>query len=160
SLPPAAVARTRRAAGVGVVVPATQQVTRMQRGDAAARALVAGVPPGVMTLFPDGFGAATAAVVDPAPRTIVLSPHLAEALGAGAGGAGTVSTPRGLGRLTVAGVLPRGPLSSVNGGDLALAGLAETQRVFARPGKVDRLYVTAVGGASVDALHAALRRAL
>jgi len=108
--------------------------------------LVAGLPPSVATLFPDGFGAATDAVVHPAAGTVVLAPRLAQTLGAPAGEAVTVATPSGTRRLFVGAVLPRGPLSTVNGGDLALAGLADSQRVFDRPGKVDRLYVTVAGG--------------
>ncbi len=159
-LAPGAVARTNAAPGVAAVVPTAQQVTRMQHGDAAARVLVAGVPPSVTRLFPDGFGDATSAVVHPAPGTVVLSEHLAETLGARAGDAVTVSTPNGLRRLFVSGVLPRGPLSSVNGGDLALTGLSVAQRVFDRPGEVDRLYLTVPPGTDVGALRAQLRRSL
>lgn len=162
SLKPAAIAKTRRTPGVAAVVPATQQITRMRHGGDVARVLVAGVPPSVATLFPDGFGDATvtAAVTHPAPGTVVLSPHLAEALAAGPGDAVTVTTPLGTRRLSVAAVLPRGQLSGLNGGDLALAGLADARRVFDRPGEVDRLYVTAADGHSVSALEASLRHAL
>jgi putative ABC transport system permease protein len=160
SLAPAAIDRTQAAPGVRVVVPATQQITRMQHGDAAARVLVAGLPPSGATLFPDGFGTATAAVVHPAPGTVVLAQRLAETLGAGAGDAVTVTTPRGTRRLFVGAVLPRGPLSSVNGGDLALTGLADSQRVFDRPGKVDRLYVTVAGDRPVASVQRNLRHAL
>jgi putative ABC transport system permease protein len=160
SLAPAALRRTNAAAGVGTAVPSTQQVTRMQHGAAATRVLVAGVPPSVAALFPHGFGDATDAVVHPAAGTVVLSPHLAETLDARAGDAVTVATPRGPRRLFVGAVLPRGPLSSVNGGDLALTGLAESQRVFDRPGKVDRLYLTVPGDGSVDGVQRQLRRSL
>lgn len=150
---------TRGAAGVDAVVPMTKQVTRMRRGDAEARVLVVGVPPDVSLLFPDGFGEATRHVTRPEPGTIVLSPATAEALGARGGARVTVSTPRGDRTLRVAAVLPRGPLSSVNGGELALAGLADTQRVFDRAGVLDILYVTASGG-SVDTLQRAVGRAV
>lgn len=159
-LAPGAVARAIDAPGVAAAVPTAQQITRMQHGGAAARVLVAAVPPSVTRLFPDGFGDATSAVVHPAPGTIVLSEHLAETLDARAGDAVTVSTRNGPRRLFVSALLPRGPLSSVNGGDLALAGLVEAQRVFDRPGQVDRLYLTLPPGQDVAALHAQLRRAL
>jgi putative ABC transport system permease protein len=160
SLAPAAIRRTNAAPGVGTAVPSTQQITRMQHGGAATRVLVAGMPPSVADLFPDGFGDATAAVVDPAAGSVVLSPHLAETLGASAGDAVTVATPTGTRRLFVGAVLPNGVLSSVNGGDLALTGLADSQRLFDRPGKVDRLYIAAGPGQSVDALQRQLRRTL
>jgi len=160
SLAPAALARARSAAGVGTVVPTTQQITLMHHGAASTRVLVVGMPPSVATLFPNGFGAATEAVVYPAAGTLVLSPHLAQALGARAGDAVTVATSHGTRRLFVGAVLPGGPLSSVNGGDLALTGLAASQRLFERPGKVDRLYLTVAGGRSVDAVRHDLTRAL
>lgn len=160
SVAPAAVERARDAPGVGTVVPTTQQITLMHHGGASTRALVAGVPPSVARLFPDGFGTATAAVLRPAPGSVVLSPHLAESLGARAGATVTIATSRGTRRLFVGAVLPGGPLSSVNGGDLALTGLAESQRLFDRPGKVDRLYLTVAGGRSLDEVRGDLRRAL
>ncbi|HEV7774143.1 MAG TPA: FtsX-like permease family protein [Conexibacter sp.] len=160
SLAPAAIRRTNSAPGVGTAVPSTQQITRMQHGGAATRVLVAGMPPSIAALFPNGFGDATAAVVDPAAGSVVLSPHLAETLGAGAGDAVTVATPTGTRRLFVGAVLPNGVLSSVNGGDLALTGLAYSQRLFDRPGKVDRLYITPARGQSVEALQRQLRRTL
>ncbi|MGN6189705.1 MAG: ABC transporter permease [Conexibacter sp.] len=160
SLPPVALARARAVAGVGAVVPTTQQITLMHHGGASTRVLVAGLPPSVTTLFPHGFGAATQAVVHPAAGTLVLSPHLAQTLGARAGDTVTVATSHGTRRLFVGAVLPGGPLSSVNGGDLALTGLAESQRIFARPGKVDRLYLTVAAGRAVDAVRHELRQAL
>jgi putative ABC transport system permease protein len=160
ALAPRDAAAARRVPGVAAAVPTTQQITRMQHGVLAVRALVAGVPPRVTELFPDGFGAATAAVTRPAPGTVVLAPHLAEQLGARQGDRVTVSTPRGAARLTVAALLPRSPLSSVNGGQLALAGLAQTQRTFDVPGEVGFVYVKAAEGRSVAALQAALRRAV
>ena len=63
-------------------------------------------------------------------------------------------------RLFVGAVLPPGPLSSVNGGDLALTELADSQRLFDRPGKIDRLYIAAAAGQPVDALQRQLRRDL
>jgi putative ABC transport system permease protein len=160
SLAPAAVDRARAAAGVAAVVPTTQQITLMHHGDAATRVLVAGMPPSVAMLFPDGFGSATQAVVHPAAGSVVLSPHLAQTLAARAGDTVTVATSHGTRRLFVGAVLPGGPLSSVNGGDLALTGLAESQRVFERPGKVDRLYLTVADGHRVEAVQRALRRTL
>jgi len=160
SLPPAVLRRTRTVPGIGAVVQTTQQIALMRLGDRSTRTLVAGVPPNVATLFPDGFGAATKAVVDPAPGTVVLSPHLAETLGASAGETVSVPTSYGRRRLYVADVLPGGPLSSVNGGDLALTGLAESQQLFERPGKVDRLYLTVAAGHSLEAVQRALRRTL
>ena len=160
SLAPAAIRRASVAPGVGTAVPTTQQITRMQHGAAATRVLVAGMPPSIAALFPHGFGAATAAVVHPDPGTVVLSPHLADTLNARAGDAVTVSTPQGTRRLFVGAVLPRGPLSSVNGGDLALTGLGDSQQLFDRPGKVDRMYLTVAAGQSVDALQRQLRRTL
>ncbi|HKG02631.1 MAG TPA: FtsX-like permease family protein [Conexibacter sp.] len=160
SLAPAALRRTRAAPGIGEAVPSTQQITRMEHGSAGSRVLVAGMPPSATALFPDGFGDATPAILHPDPGTVVLSPHLAETLGARAGDAVTVATPTGTRRLFVGAVLPNGVLSSVNGGDLALTGLADSQRLFDRPGKVDRLYVTAASGQSVEALQRHLRRTL
>lgn len=161
SLDDAIVRETRTAPGVTAVVPMTKQVTRMQRGSTAARVLVVGVPPEVSQLFPAGFGDATRHVVRPAPGTVVLSPRTAEALGASTGSRVTVSTPRGPAQLQVAAVLPRGPLSSVNGGELALAGLADTQRVFDRGELLDILYVTAGdAGVSVRALQDRLGRSV
>jgi putative ABC transport system permease protein len=159
ALRPSALAAARRVPGIAAAVPTTQQITRMRRGDTAVRTLVAGVPPTVVQLFPDGFGAAAPAVVRPAPGTVVLSPHLAEQLGARRGDRVTVSTPHGAAQLSVAAVLPRSALTSVNGGQVALAGLADTQRVFDVPGEVDFLYVKAAVGQPVDALRTALRRA-
>jgi putative ABC transport system permease protein len=160
SLAPAALRRAGEAPSVGTAVPTTQQVTLMRHGGNATRVLVAGLPPSVATLFPHGFGAATEAVVHPAPGTVVLSPHLAETLDAQAGDAVTVATSQGTRRLFVGAVLPGGPLSSVNGGDLALTGLAASQQLFGRPGKVDRLYLTVAGGRPVEAVRSELRRAL
>jgi putative ABC transport system permease protein len=160
SLAPAALRRVRSAPGIGAVVQTTQQITLMRHGGSSTRVLVAGLPPSVATLFPNGFGAATEAVVHPAAGTLVLSPHLAETLGARAGDAVTVATSRGTRRLFVGAVLPGGPLSGVNGGDLALTGLAESQRIFERPGKVDRLYLTIAGSRSVEAVQRELRRTL
>jgi putative ABC transport system permease protein len=160
SLAPAALRRTRATRGVGTVVPTTQQIARMRHGGASARVLVAGLPPAVATLFPDGFGTATAAVIHPAAGTVVLAPQLAATLGARAGDAVTVATTNGTRRLFIGAVLPRGPLSTVNGGDLALAGLADSQRMFDRPGKLDRVYVTVPPGRSAGALQSDLRRAL
>lgn len=152
-------ARVRRAAhaapGVQAVVPMTEQVTRMQHGGAALRVLVAGVPPSVTTLFPQGFGAAAADVAHPASGDIVLAPRTAQALHARAGARVTVSTPLGARVLRVAAVLAPGPLSDVNGGQLALAGLADSQRVFDRGDTLDILYVAARGGS-----RAALQRAV
>lgn len=145
----------REAAGVQTVVPMTEQVTRMAHDGAALRVLVAGVPPSVTALFPQGFGAATADVVHPAPGSIVLSPRTAQSLHARAGARVTVSTPLGARVLHVAAVLPPGPLSDVNGGQLALAGLADSQRVFDRGETLDILYVAARGGS-----RAALQRAV
>ncbi len=160
SVAPAALRRARAERGVDTVVPTTQQITLMRHGESATRVLVAGLPPSIATLFPDGFGAATAAVVRPADGTVVLSPHLAQTLGARAGDAVTVATSHGTRRLFVGAVLPGGPLSSVNGGDLALTGLAESRRIFDRPGKVDRLYLTVADGRSVEAVRSELRKAL
>jgi len=160
SLAPAALRRTRTVPGIDAVVPTTQQITLMRLGDSSTRVLVTGVPPSVARLFPDGFGAATEAVVHPAPGTVVLSPHLAETLGAPAGETVTVTTSYGTRRLFVSAVLPGGPLSSVNGGDLALTGLEASQQLFGRPGKVDRLYLTVAAGHSLDAVQRALRRTL
>jgi putative ABC transport system permease protein len=152
-------ARARRAAreapGVRAVVPMTEQVTRMQHGGAALRVLVVGVPPSVSTLFPKGFGAATSDVTHPAPGSIVLSPRTAQALHARAGERVTVATPLGARVLHVAAVLPAGPLSDVNGGQLALAGLGDSQRTFDRGDTLDILYVAADGGS-----RAALQRAV
>jgi putative ABC transport system permease protein len=163
SLPRGAVRVASRAEGVGAAVRTTQQITRMHHGASATRALVAGVPANVGALFPDGFdgaGGGSAAAVQPAPGTVLLSPHLADALGALPGDAVTVSTPNGPERLSVAALLPRGPLSSVNGGDLALAALADAQRVFDRPAAVDFLYLTAAAGRSEAAVRASLKRAV
>ncbi len=145
---------TREAPGVRAVVPTTQQVTHMRRGRMAARVLVVGVPPNVSVLFPSGFGAATAQVTRPVAGTIVLSPNVADALRVHTGQRVTVSTPDGVARLRVSAVLPRGPLASVNGGQLALAGLVDTQRVFDRQGVLDALYVSAVDGSTRSLQHA------
>jgi len=160
SLAPGALGAARAVAGVAKVVPTTQQITLMHHGGSSTRVLVAGLPPAIATLFPGGFGAATAAVVHPAAGSVVLSPHLAQTLGARSGDVVTVATSQGTRRLNVAAVLPRGPLSSVNGGDLALTGLADSQRIFTRPGKLDRLYLSVAAGQQLGSVRNALRRAL
>jgi len=156
SLSDRVVRTAQRVPGVDAVVPTTQQVTRMEHRGSVTRVLVVGVPPTVAALFPAGFGGATRAVTRPTSGAIVLSPGLAEALDARAGSRVTVSTPRGPAELRVAAVLPSGPLSSVNGGELALAGLADSQRIFDRRGGLDMLYLT--GGGSPRRLQRALGR--
>jgi putative ABC transport system permease protein len=148
SFTPALLRRARAAPGVRALVPMTQQVTRMRHGRASARVLVAGTPPDVALLFPAGFDAATRQVTHPRPGTIALSPRAAQSLGVRPGDRVSASTPRGSAALRVAAVLPASALSSVNGGELALAGLADTQRTFDRGSTLDILYALARGGSS------------
>lgn len=134
--------RIEEVAGVDAAVPVLRSTTRITGADSTARALVIGVRPDFVKLFPDGLSsdAALEGGVG-AGGGLVLSRQLANSLGAPLDSVVSVSTPSGLKPLKVTGILEGGAAALLNGGEVGAMLLESAQRTFERLDRVDSIYV-------------------
>ncbi|MDQ4026143.1 MAG: ABC transporter permease, partial [Actinomycetota bacterium] len=137
--------------GVRHAVPLLRVSTRLT-GETRAAAVVLGVTPSVVELFPrspDAFGEVT---VEGGftERGLVLSAVLAQELGVDVGDRVELEAGRGRQSLGVSGVVSGGPTGLVNDGRVGVMALESAQATFGREGHVDSVYVVVEPTASLS----------
>lgn len=113
---------------------------------------VVGSTPAVAPLVP-GSVASLGSVEIPSGGALVVSRTLADRLHADPGDQLAVHASTGITRLPVAAVVSSPLISRVNGGLAAAMPLADAQRIFDRPGRVDQILVLAKEGTDLSDLR-------
>ena len=159
-LPQDVVDRITALDGVERAVPVTRSVSRTTGEDDRAQGLWLGVTLDFASLFPSGAAGLDQVSLSAGPGVLtggaILAEPFAERLGVGEGDSVVVQTPRGPRSVAVAGILSGSVLQTVNGGDFAILALPAAQRLFAKSGRVDSIYVVTESDVPLDSLGAAL----
>jgi len=162
-LPDRDVAVINSVSGVDQAIPVIRETSRLLGPKAEVRTLIVGVTPSFPTLF-SGTTRTGSIVIDGGfgrdGNGILLSLSVARVLHVVPGDAIRIRTPNGDVQGHVTGTLSGNALTGVNGGSLGIMQLSAAQTMFARPGRVDSIYLRTRAGASVEGIKAAIRRRL
>lgn len=148
--------------GVERAVPIIRTTTELVGDRGRMRVLVVGVTPEFTTLFPEDLGELGDVQIRGGfggPRDILLSQTVADAVASKTGDEVTLETPQGTRAVEVSGTVSGGALAAFNGGAVAILTLEDAQDVFAKPDRVDSIFVVTDPDASLDQVTTALERA-
>ncbi|HEX8054437.1 MAG TPA: FtsX-like permease family protein [Thermoleophilaceae bacterium] len=162
-LPQSAVSSVASVPGVRDAVPFTRVAARVKGDSGSVRTIVLGGDPGPTARLASRIEQADSLKITQRGSLsggVLLTPDLADEIGAGVGGRVEVETPHGPVELPVAGTVEGSAVERFNAGRVAFMHIATAQATFDRRGTVDAIYVVADPGTPIPQLQDAIRERL
>lgn len=150
--------------GVERVVPVIRTTTELTGAARSERAVILGITPDFVSLFPSGSGPLGRVDLDGSfgsdGRGLLVSSGLAQKIDTGPGQVAALETPAGSKPVEVTGQISGGPIGLLNGGDIGIMLLPAAQETFDKNGRVDSIYVVPDPEVSLEEVTAAIEEQL
>ena len=151
-------------AGVDQAVPVIRTTTELTGARTKERAVVLGITPEFVSLFPAGSGPLGEVDIEgnfgPDGRGLLISSALGEKIGSAQGDVAALETPGGPAPVQVTGEISGGPIGLLNGGDIGVMLLPAAQQTFEKTERVDSIYIVPDPQADLEDITAAIESAL